>query len=404
MAYNIAEIFSLPGLKVHVINTTAATITLKARSPRTQAVCPRCGVTSRVVHQNHKRIVNHGQLNDKLILVEIKVRRFRCRQCCRPFMEYLPGITRRRSTAHALAHQLQDAGVLSIQGAASRHKVAWGSVAGLLDDIRYEIPWADLGKQIFLGIDEHSLRKRRQMVTTITSLKKGKRSLLTILPNDKKDTIMKFLKQIPLAYQGRIWEVCIDMRSSFRAAIEEALPSARIVVDPFHLVKLAGEKMEDVRSVVLSNLGRHTPKVKRALRTPKEKLTDEDREKLEKVWQLTKSWPHLKLAWQIKEKIRDLYRSQNRHSAEKKFALILAYLEDRESRPLKELRGTLLRWQPYILNHFDHGTSNGFTEGCHTKIKMLKRQSYGFKNRQRYQTKILLAFHPLSEFSRSTLN
>ncbi|MBI3273820.1 MAG: transposase, partial [Candidatus Colwellbacteria bacterium] len=43
-------------------------------------------------------------------------------------------------------------------------------------------------------------------------------------------------------------------------------------------------------------------------------------------------------------------------------------------------------------------------EGCHTKIKMLKRMSYGFTNRQRYRNKILLAFHPLSVFGKGTLN
>lgn len=293
---------------------------------------------------------------------------------------------------------------MSIKGAAQKHHVAWGSVAGLVDDIHYEIPWKDLGDQIFVGIDEHSLRKRRQMVTTVTSLKKGKRSLLTILADDKKATVIKFLKQIPLLYQAKIWEVCIDMRRGFRSAIEAALPSARIVVDPFHVVKLAGEKLEEVRGNVLSNLGKNTPHVKRVLRTPKEKLKDEDNLKLGKLWELTKPWPNLKLAYLIKEKIRDLYRSRDRSHAEKKFSLILAYLEGIDSKPLIELRGTLKRWQPQILNHFDHGTSNGFTEGCHTKIKMLKRMSYGMRKRERYRNKILLGFHSVAELLGTTIS
>lgn len=404
MAHNIASVFSLQGLRVHIIATTQTTVTLHARSPRTCARCPRCGTSCHVVHQNHRRIVNHGQLNDKLILVQLHVRRFRCPKCCRPFTESLPGITRRRSTRHALTHQLQDAAAMSIKGTAEKHHVAWGSVAGLLDDIHYEIPWENLGKQIFLGIDEHSLRKRRQMVTTVTSLKRGKRSLLTILADDKQVTIIKFLKQIPLLTQAKIWEVCIDMRRSFRSAIEAALPSARIVADPFHVVKLAGEKLEEVRRNILSNLAKNTPRVKRALRTPQEKLTAEDKLKLRKLWLITKPWPNLKLAWIVKEKIRDLYRSRDRASAEKKFALILAYLEGIESKPLVTLRKTLTVWQLQILNHFDHGTSNGFTEGCHTKIKMLKRMSYGFRNRERYRIKMLLGFHSVSELRGSTVN
>lgn len=403
MAHNMAAVFSLQGLRVTVIATTNTTITLRAQSPRRTAACTTCGTRSHRLHQYHERTVNHGQLNDKLILVTLTVRRFLCKRCCRPFTEALPGISRRLSTGHCLEHQLEDAATMSIKGTAHRHGVAWASVAGLVDDIRYEIDWAKQGKHISLGLDEHALRKRRQMVTTITNLTPQKRNLLTILPDDKQETIINFLNQVPNEAKKRLVEICIDMRSSFRAAITEALPQVNIVADPFHVVKLAGEKMEAVRRIVLSNLGNQV-RVKRALRTPKEKLTVGDKHKLAELWQLTAAWPSLKVAWVVKEKVRDLYRSRSRTSAEHKFALILAYLEGIESKPLITLKHTLAEWRPHILNHFDRGTSNGFTEGCHTKIKMLKRLSYGFRNRQRYRNKILLAFHPVPELFKTTLN
>lgn len=404
MANNIAEIFSLQGLKVTTITTTDTTITLTAVSPRSTADCTACGARSHRLHQRRHRTINHGQLNDKLILVKVAVRRFFCKGCGRTFTERLPGIGRRLSSDHCLRHQLEDAATMSIKGTAERHGVAWASVAGLLDDIHYEINWDKQGKRISLGLDEHSLRKRRQMVTTITNLTHGKETVLTILPNDTKETIMKFLAQVPPEAKQRITEICIDLRGSFRAAIEEAWPWVNIVADPFHVVQLAGKKLEEVRSIVLGNLGRETPRVKRALLTPKEKLTDEDQTKLARLWETTKPWPQLKVVWMVKEKIRDLYKSRNRESAEKKFHLILAYLEGVESKPLVTLRKTLVTWQPQILNHFDHGTSNGFTEGAHTKIKMLKRLSYGFRNRERYKIKMLLGFHPVLELLNTTIS
>ncbi|MDP3996892.1 MAG: ISL3 family transposase, partial [bacterium] len=371
MANNIAKIFSLQGLYVELITTTDTTIILGAKGRRLTAECTKCGRRSRQVHQYHRRQVTHDYLHDKLVLVRLTVRRFKCRSCNKPFTEALLGIGRRLSTNHCLTHQLEDAAGASIKSTAERHGKAWASIASLLDDIRWEIPWQKQGKRISLGIDEHSLRKRRQMVTTVTNLTKGQKTVLTILPNDRKDTIMKFLNQVPKDAQGRITEICIDLRASFRSAIEEAWPQVNIVADPFHVVQLAGRAVEDVRSTVLGNMGRETPRVKRALLTPKEKLSEEYQDRLNKLWQTIQSWPHLKIAWQVKEKIRDLYRSRNRESAEKKFQLILVYLEGVESKPLVVLRGTLIRWQDQILNHFDHGTSNGFTEGCHTKIKML---------------------------------
>jgi len=56
---------------------------------------------------------------------------------------------------------------------------------------------------------------------------------------------------------------------------------------------------------------------------------------------------------------------------------------------------TLKHWKEPILNHFDNHTTNGFTEGCHTKIKMLKRISYGLKNVEVYQRKMLLGLYHL---------
>jgi transposase len=55
---------------------------------------------------------------------------------------------------------------------------------------------------------------------------------------------------------------------------------------------------------------------------------------------------------------------------------------------------TLKHWREPILNHFDNHTTNGFTEGCNTKIKMLKRISCGLRNVEAYWRKMLLGFVP----------
>ena len=57
---------------------------------------------------------------------------------------------------------------------------------------------------------------------------------------------------------------------------------------------------------------------------------------------------------------------------------------------------TLRRWRKAILAYHTWRVSNGYTEGVHTKIKLLKRISYGFRNREIYVRKMLLAFIPLA--------
>ena len=45
-----------------------------------------------------------------------------------------------------------------------------------------------------------------------------------------------------------------------------------------------------------------------------------------------------------------------------------------------------------ILNSFSTSVTNGFTEGCNNKIKVLKRIAYGYQNFDRFRNRILHIF------------
>jgi len=398
MPNNTAKIFALPaGLRAGKITTTTSYVIIKTTSRRVTARCSHCQSLSRRIHQRTERLIKHGKLNGRVIVLQLTTRRWHCRACCHTFTESFPGISRKQSTNHFRQQVLTEMAEQSLRTVARHNCISPMTAKRQLDDVRYEIDWDSQGESFSLGIDEHSYR-RRWMVTTVTNL--TQKSLVTILLDDSKASVKNFLRQIPKSALLRLKEICIDMRSSFRYAIEEELPQVKIVVDPFHVVKLSGTTMEEVRRVVLSAHGRQL-KIKKLLRKPKERLTRAEQQKLQQLWQVTAAWPSLKIAWQTKEKIRNLYHSRNRDSAEQKFQLILAFLQDTESRYLQQLRRTLVRWQPYILNHFEQGTTNAFTEGIHTKIKMIKRMSYGFNSVERYVKKMLLAFVPISSLKTS---
>lgn len=50
---------------------------------------------------------------------------------------------------------------------------------------------------------------------------------------------------------------------------------------------------------------------------------------------------------------------------------------------------TFIKWQEEILNAYDSGLSNGYTEGCNNKIKVIKRNAYGVRNFERFRKRIL---------------
>jgi transposase len=53
---------------------------------------------------------------------------------------------------------------------------------------------------------------------------------------------------------------------------------------------------------------------------------------------------------------------------------------------------TMVRWWKGILNSFDCPYTNGFTEGANNKIKVLKRNAYGYHNFRRFRNHILHLF------------
>ena len=50
---------------------------------------------------------------------------------------------------------------------------------------------------------------------------------------------------------------------------------------------------------------------------------------------------------------------------------------------------TFSKWESEILNAFESGLSNGYTEGCNSKIKVIKRNAYGIRNFKRLRKRIL---------------
>lgn len=68
------------------------------------------------------------------------------------------------------------------------------------------------------------------------------------------------------------------------------------------------------------------------------------------------------------------------------------FAEDNSFAP-KYYRVTIMNWGKSILNTFDYPYANGFTEGCNNKIKVLKRNTYGYRNFERFRKRILHMFN-----------
>jgi len=148
------------------------------------------------------------------------------------------------------------------------------------------------------------------------------------------------------------------MKESLRKVAEEIFPKAKVIVDPFHVIADSNRRMDEARRI------EQDVHWKKRVRIPK------------KIFLIGGE------------------KQDSKEEESRLLDLIILNLKSEDDGELIRWGNTLSRWRESILNHFDNGTTNGFTEGCNTKIKMLKRVPYGLRNVEVYWRKMLLGFVP----------
>ena len=158
---------------------------------------------------------------------------------------------------------------------------------------------------------------------------------------------------------------------------------------------LANKRMDEARRIEQDVYQKRKVKIpKKIFLIGREKLSQENKQKVD---DLLGKYPTLQGFYWAKEKIRELYRQTDREKATKILDNIIFNLKVADDAELVRWGNTLKKWREPILNYFHNRTTNGYTEGCNTKIKMLKRISYGLRNVEVYWRKMLLGFIPQRE-------
>jgi len=84
-----------------------------------------------------------------------------------------------------------------------------------------------------------------------------------------------------------------------------------------------------------------------------------------------------------------IMKSVKRKRAKQMLPKFLALLSQFEQSPDRALAATLKSWLEPIVRMWRFSKSNGITEGLHTKMEMLSRRAYGFRNFENYRLRVL---------------
>jgi transposase len=192
-----------------------------------------------------------------------------------------------------------------------------------------------------------------------------------------------------LKQKERVRVVCMDLSSTYRSLIRKHMPQARIVADRFHVIRLVNHHflaswrlIDPVGSRhrgLLSLMRRHAWNLK-----PIQQL---------RLQAYLQTRPALNLIYDFKQRLcRLLLISQRTRKQCRRLArLFLDYVEQLKTsgfESLKTLGETLGSWQNEIACMWRFTLNNGITEGFHTKMEMISRRAFGFKNFENYRLRV----------------
>ena len=347
--------------------------------------CPRCGTETDQIHDYRMQKIRDISSFGKNVYLHLRKRRYVCRSCGKRFYEensFLPRYHRMTSRKNAqIIEDFRD--TVSASYIAKKHYISVSTALRYFNLVAYSC------KKLpeVLSIDEFKGDANGEKYQTILT-DPNNRKIMDILPNRKKSDLIRYFRQFETRKEVKYF--IMDMNPHFREVAEICFPKATIVIDRYHVTRQVIWALERVRKEEQKHLSadwrRFCKHSKALLNKPPQKLSDEERQKLRIILGLS---TRLEQAYYLKNDFLFLMHSPNSELAEELLSDWIVRAECAHLPEFYECTRAIHNWSKYILNSFDVRYTNGFTEGCNNKTKVLKRVCYGVRNFARFRSRIL---------------
>jgi transposase len=226
--------------------------------------------------------------------------------------------------------------------------------------------------------------------------------VLDILPKHDKASLQEYFRRFPLSERQQVKYFTCDMHGGYIPLAKQTFPNAIICIDMFHVVKLLNERMDEIRNILQNEfrdngdeasyqlLKRSRLMLITAEANQRAKWKDKYADRQDRLKKIFEIAPDIEVAYDAQEFHHilrtDLYGLQ--HSLLSNW---IRKYSSSEAPKVRSVAHTIRRHKGYILNSFRYHKSNAPCEGLNNKIKVLKRNAYGFHSFEDFRKRILLA-------------
>lgn len=371
-------------MPVNILNLPAYTITgieqnehdyhISAEVKTAPTRCEHCFSNVLVGYGRREQLVKDLPMHGRRVGIYVSTRRFKCQSCQKTFSEELPEVDERRTMTKRLVDWIGKQAVKrTFASIAEDVGVTEGSIRLIFKDyvsaiektVRFETP-------TWMGIDEIHLIKPRGVIANIQN-----NTIVELLPNRNKETVVRYLHH--LDGKDKIQYVAMDMWLPYRDACAAVIPQAQVVIDKFHVLKMANEALERVRKSLRESL---TPKQRRGLMHDRFVLLKRERELNDKEALLLSGWtrnyPEIGQAHRLKEEFFGIYDAQSAGEAAGRYIGWKKQITPDVAAAFADLVRAWENWEPLIVAYFDHPVTNAYTESLNNLIRVMNRLGRGY--------------------------
>ena len=352
--------------------------------------CPCCGADTKHIHDYRIQRVADIPYRAKSLTLVYRKRRYICRRCGKRFYEansFLPRY-------HQMTNRLTAYIIERLRNTDSFTKVSKETGKSVSTVIRI-FDLVSFGKPELpdtVSIDEFKGNTNKDKYQVILTNPETHR-VLDILPKRTKYELITYFKQYDKEKRAKVKYFVSDMYKPYRELSETYFKNATIITDKYHWIRQAVWSAERVRKRIQKSFSKqyriYFKHARKLLLAHYDELKEEQKQQVNVMLSVSAD---LSTAHYLKELLYRILKIDNKEKAEKE---LRDWIEEAEESGIEEFKSSVTaykNWFPQIVNSLSQPITNGFTEGCNNKIKVLKRNAYGYRRFDRFRKRILFMF------------
>lgn len=385
----------------NVNQTGKGLIEVSVENKKKKVRCPKCNKFTSSVHDKLKPIksVYLDSCGSSVDLIIYK-KRYHCYNCNKIFTETLNINTSNGNISNKVKIQIRKDLLkynLSLKYIAEKNRVSITTVENEMLEITSTIPEYQKNLPRVISFDEFKADTKKGKYAFVLNDPIHKK-VLDILPNRKKEYLIQYFEHTENRYSVEF--VISDMYEPYLLVQRIMFPKAKYVVDRFHYIKYIMEALDKVRIKWQKIYGEKSKEYKLLKNKKNVSLLRRYGNDID-WWVMTKRYKNghmveilpgdvlrellaindeIKRAYQLKELFLDIINHSTYETIEEQLTNFIDICINSNISEFIEVSGTIYNWLEYICNSFiDKRYSNGFTEGTNNKIKVIKRNAFGYK-------------------------